>query len=80
MTRYGVTEDALKQHLTWEATLLRFTDQRFKPLIDTDDKPANSVDGKGAQPVADTVDQEMEAWLKLQKANTRVVFKTEAFE
>ncbi len=80
LTHYGVTEDALKQHLAWQVTLLRFTDQRFKPLIDTDDQAANRVDGKSAQPVADTVDQEMEAWLKQQRTNTRVVFKTEAFE
>ena len=80
LIHYGVTEDALKQHLAWQVTLLRFTDQRFKPLIDTDDQAANRVDGKSAQPVADTVDQEMEAWLKQQRTNTRVVFKTEAFE
>ena len=80
LTRYGVTEDALKQHLGWQATLLQFTDQRFKPLIGSGEQAANHVEGEGAQPATDTVDQEMETWLKQQRANTRIVFKPEAFQ
>ena len=30
---YGVTEDALKRHLLWQLTLLRFVDFRFRPGI-----------------------------------------------
>ena len=80
LTRYGVNEDALKQHLAWQVALLRFTDQRFKPLIEPNEQGANRVEGEGAQPAADTVDQEMDAWLKEQRANTRIVFKPEAFQ
>jgi len=30
---YGLTEDALKRHLLWQLTLLRFVDFRFRPGI-----------------------------------------------
>lgn len=80
LARYGVTEDALKQRLAWEVSLLRFTDQRFKTFAEpTDAQGANRTDG--AQPAAaDTVDQLMDAWLKQQRADTRIVFKQEAFQ
>lgn len=81
LTRYGVTEDALKQHLLWEFTVLRFTDQRFRSLTPatTDDQSANRT-ANGAQAAADSVDRQMEAWLKQQRATTRIVFKPEAFQ
>ena len=27
--KYGITEDELKQHLTWQATAMQFTESRF---------------------------------------------------
>jgi hypothetical protein len=39
LQKYGITEEALKQHLWWQAALLRFIDYRFRPGIlvpDTD--------------------------------------------
>ncbi len=30
LARYGVTEEQLQQHLIWELTALRFTEQRFR--------------------------------------------------
>lgn len=38
LDRYGITEDALKQHLWWQTTLLRFIDFRFRPGILVPDK------------------------------------------
>jgi len=35
--KYGVTEDDLKSHLIWQATLLRFIDVRFRPGIQISD-------------------------------------------
>jgi hypothetical protein len=85
LTRYGVIEEALKQRLAWEVTLLRFTDQRFKPFAAAPDTAsANRADNAqpqgAAQPAADSVDQEMASWLKQQRAQTRIVFKQEAFK
>lgn len=80
LARYGVSEDALKQRLVWEVTLLRFTDQRFKPLAAlSDDSSANRSENP-AQPSAGAVDQQMDAWLQQQRADTRVVFIPEAFQ
>jgi len=79
LTKYGVTEDQLKQHLLWEVAVIRFTDQRFSPLAAvTGDQSANRSEN-GAQPASDTVDHEMEAWLKQQRADTRIVFVPESF-
>jgi hypothetical protein len=33
LQKYGITEEALKQHLWWQAALLRFIDYRFRPGI-----------------------------------------------
>jgi len=80
LTRYGVTEDDLKRHLLWQLAVIRFTEERFSPLAAaTDNQTANRTQN-GAQPAADTVDREMEAWLKQQRADTRIVFKPEAFQ
>jgi parvulin-like peptidyl-prolyl isomerase len=80
LTRYGVTEDEFKQHLLWEVEVLSFTDQRFKPIAAvTDNQSANRTEN-GAQPAADSVDHEMESWLKQQRADTRIVFVPEAFQ
>ena len=64
---YDVTENELKQQLTWQLALLRFTEQRFRPL------QAASTD-------ANSVDQQMEAFLKDARANTKIVLKPEAFQ
>ena len=71
--RYGVTETAVRQRLAWEVIALRFTDERFRPLPPAVDGQNSSVDGN-------TADQQMDAWLKQRRADTRVVFKEEAFQ
>jgi hypothetical protein len=79
LVRYGVTEDELKRHLLWELTVLRFTEQRFRPLdAFSDSDRANRADA--AQVAGNSVDQQMEEWLKQQRAATRIVFKQEAFQ
>jgi hypothetical protein len=81
LARYGVTEDELKAHLLWEFTVLRFTEQRFRPpgAAATDNQGANRGE-IGAPAAEDSVDREMDAWLKQQRAGTRIVFKPEAFQ
>jgi hypothetical protein len=80
LTRYGVTEDALKERLVWEVSLIRFTDQRFKTFAEpADGQSANRAEGAAAT-APDTVDQLMDTWLKQQRADTRIVFKQEAFQ
>ena len=80
LTHYGVTEDDLKRHLLWQLAVIRFTEERFSPLAAaTDSQSANRTEN-GAQPAGDSVDSEMEAWLKQQRADTRIVFKPEAFQ
>ena len=38
LDKYGITEEALKQRLWWQTTLLRFIDYRFRPGILVPDK------------------------------------------
>lgn len=34
LSSYGIGEDNLRQHLWWQLTLLKFTDERFRPTVD----------------------------------------------
>jgi hypothetical protein len=80
LSRYGVTEEELKRHLLWELNALNFTEQRFRPMTaPTDGQSADRADNGAPAPI-DGVDQEMAAWLKQQRAATRIVFKPEAFQ
>jgi parvulin-like peptidyl-prolyl isomerase len=76
LEKYGITEDELKQHLLWQLAALRFTDQRFHSAVP--EPPTQSADRSGADP--QTVDQQMEAWLKETRAGTRIQFKQGAFQ
>ena len=33
LARYGITEDDLRRHVWWQLTLLKFTDERFRPAV-----------------------------------------------
>lgn len=33
LASYGISEDNLRQHLWWQLTLLKFTDERFRPAV-----------------------------------------------
>ena len=56
---YGLSEDALKRHLLWQLTLLRFVDFRFRPGIQISDSDVQAYyqeqrsewQKKGAQPI-----------------------------
>ncbi|HWC97603.1 MAG TPA: hypothetical protein VG456_12650 [Candidatus Sulfopaludibacter sp.] len=77
LARYGITEDQLKRHLIWQLTALRFTDLRFR----SEPAPpgAESAD-RAADGSASSVDQQMDAWLKQARGNSKIVFKQEAFQ
>jgi hypothetical protein len=83
LEKYGITERQLRQHLAFQLKTLRFTDLRFRPL-DTnsaDRSAASDADRTAAaNATAASVDQEMDAWLKQARAQTRVAFKKEAFQ
>ena len=91
LTAYGVTDNELKQQLAWQVALLRFTEQRFRPLANLAAAVANTQDAdrlrpgaaaSGAEPAANanSVDQQMETFLKQARANTKVIFKAGAFQ
>jgi hypothetical protein len=80
LKRYGITEDELKKHLAWQVAALRFTDLRFGSMPNA---PATqSSDGSADRAAAgeNSVDQQMEAWLKQARTNSKIVFKAEAFQ
>jgi hypothetical protein len=72
---YGVTEEALKDYLLWQLAVMRFTDVRFHTAA------PSATDGASADRAATSgVDDQMDAWLKQQRASTRIQFKKGAFE
>jgi len=87
LAKYGLTEAELKRHLLWQIAVLRFTDQRFRVGLPaaTGQGGANRA-APGSETVADaggnnsSVDQQMEAWLKETRSQTRVRFNQEAFQ
>lgn len=73
LARYGITGDELLQHLHWQLAAMRFTEVRFQTRIpQTDAQSADRADS--------AVDDQMDAWLKDARANTKVQFKKEAFQ
>ncbi|HEY1495059.1 MAG TPA: hypothetical protein VGF49_10975 [Candidatus Solibacter sp.] len=80
---YDTTEDELKQQLAWQLALLRFTEQRFRPLSVVAETPpegsSHSADRTSSAAGADSVDQQMEAFLKDARKNTKIVLKAGAF-
>lgn len=94
LEKYGITEGELKDHLAWQTAAIRFTDVRFQPLnAPAPEQAANryqpgaeppakaATDGTPAAPGnAETVDQQMDAWLKEVRSTTRIQFKKGAFQ
>jgi hypothetical protein len=79
LAKYGITEAELKEHLLWELAAIRFTDLRFQPNA-PDGQSANRVKPGGPMPSGNDVDQQLDAWLKEQRKNTRIQFKQAAFQ
>ena len=82
LQQYGITEDQVKDHLLWELTAIRFTDERFQAQIPGNpEQTANRLAPGSTAPARQaSVDDQLDAWLKEARAATRVVFKKEAFE
>jgi parvulin-like peptidyl-prolyl isomerase len=86
LEKYGITEEQLKQHLLWQLAAVRFTDVRFRPVVPAPTSPTPSIQTAdrlraGADaPAGDSVDQQMEAWLKTARSQIRIDFKKEAFQ
>ena len=76
LQKYGVTEAELKQRLVWQLAAIQFTDFRFRPLQAPEG--AQSAD-RAADGTSSSVDQQMEAWLKQARSDTKIVLKPEAF-
>jgi parvulin-like peptidyl-prolyl isomerase len=78
LEKYGITEDQLKDHLSWQLAAIRFTDLRFG-VPGSAEQSADRVRPGVAMPKGD-VDQQMDAWLKQARAGTKVQFKPGAFQ
>lgn len=77
MRKYGIDEEQLKQRLLWQLTALQFTDLRFgSEPSEADSQSADRATDAGAG----GADQQMEAWLKQARGNTKIVFMPEAFQ
>jgi hypothetical protein len=84
LKKYGITEDQLQQRLSWQLTAIHFTDLRFRaevPATASNGADRADVSSKGAPPAgAQTVDQQMDTWLKEARSQVRIQFKKEAFQ
>jgi hypothetical protein len=89
LAKYGITEDELKQHLTWQLTAMQFTESRFRsnPLPGNSNPPSDNVQTANRlrteaepPPADDSIDRQMDAWLKEARGSTRIQFKQEAFQ
>jgi hypothetical protein len=87
LEKYGLTEDEVKRHLLWQAAALRFTDQRFHlamapPASQSADRAAERFTDRSTvtDGAKDTVEDEMDVWLKQARSSTRIQFKKGAFQ
>jgi hypothetical protein len=65
LDHYGLTDGELRAHLAWQLMALRFADLRFEV-------------GTGAK-AQDGMDQDLDAWLKWSRTQSRIRFLEEAF-
>ncbi|HVX67841.1 MAG TPA: hypothetical protein VHA11_14615 [Bryobacteraceae bacterium] len=89
LTRYGITEADLMEHLRWQVAALRYTESRFRPGIPVPGAaaPLPRTDDTGAAPAVPAtqakqngnVDDQMDAWLKDARSRVRVVYHEDAF-
>lgn len=93
LSRYGLSEDQLREYLLWQLTVLRFIDQRFRPGVLVTDEDvhayaqehniANSGPAQDAKIretiTGERVNQSFEEWLDQTKRRTRVVYRDAAF-
>ena len=77
LEKYGITEDQLKERLVWQVMAIQFTDLRFHPP--QPEQGSQSADRAATDGAAASVDQQMDAWLKQARSNTKITFKPEAF-
>ena len=93
LTRYGITQNQLQEHLLWQVAALQFTEARFgsespRPPEEHTREAVKSDPAILAWPVpngsageaSSSVDREMEGWLKDARQRTKVEFYKEAFE
>jgi parvulin-like peptidyl-prolyl isomerase len=78
LEKYGVTEEQLKEHLSWQLAAIRFTDLRFG-VPASGEQSADRVPAGAPMPKPD-VDQQMDKRLKDTRAATKVQFKPGAFQ
>ena len=76
LARYGITEEELKNHLRWQLQALRFTEARFQTNL----PETPSSDAQGANRTENSVDRQLDGWLKEARAQARIQFKKEAFQ
>jgi hypothetical protein len=86
LEKYGISEDQLKQHLLWQLTAVRFTDARFRSAVPAPAsqppsvQTANRLRAGADAPAGNSVDEQMDEWLKTARSQTRIDFKKEAFQ
>jgi hypothetical protein len=84
LAKYGIAENDVKDHLRRQLALMRFTDARFQPGIPRlpEQNTANRMKAGAEPPATDgnSVDAQMDAFLKEARSNTRIQFKPEAFQ
>ncbi len=68
----------MKQRLLWQLTAIEFTNLRFRPVQQAE--PSQSADRAVTDGAASSIDQQMDAWLKDARANTKIILKPEAFQ
>ena len=75
---YLITEDELKQRLLWQLTAVQFIDFRFGTQQPEPD--GQSADRAAADAPVTSADQQMDAWLKQARIDTKITLKPEAFQ
>jgi SurA N-terminal domain len=71
LKKYGISEEELEQHLLWQIAAVSFARQRFGSGASSN----SATDGH-----SDTTEQQLDAWLKQTRSQTRIEFHQEAFQ
>jgi hypothetical protein len=79
LQNYGITEEQLRQRLLWQLTAIRFTDFRFHSSV-ADNSPNSNANASADRTSSGSVDEQLDAWLKETRSESKITFNPEAFQ
>lgn len=83
LSAYGITNEELRNHLTWQLTVLRFIEERFRPAVIVSDEDIEKYSRAHPEPrdqirellIGQKVNSEFESWLERSQKRASIEYR-----